>query len=175
MVGLLTRHSAHHHLKSSSWNKKMAKSSTFFFLMDDYVSQVLEGENDEHQNRWGTKENLWSSPVCVVESKNETLNVKPLCFSSANATSHIDSSLWLCGWLVWILPVSFLCVLFIKCQSLLFVLVPQDHQEFSLMKESKDVDIHFSRFKWFTLKIQTEINKYEYILNRDQLNSALAF
>lgn len=172
MVGLLTRHSAHHHIKSSSWNKKMAKSSTFFFLMDDYVSQVLEGDNDEHQNRWGTKENLWSSPVCVVESKNETLNVKPPCFSSANATSHIDSSLWL-----WMTGLDITCVVFVcfVYEMSVIIVCPSSPRPSRILTDERDVDIHFSRFKWFTLKIQTKINKYEYILNRDQLNSALAF
>lgn len=39
------------------------------------------------------------------------------------------------------------------------------------MKGGKEVDIHFSLLKWFTLKIQTEINKYQQTMITDQLAS----
>lgn len=42
------------------------------------------------------------------------------------------------------------------------------------MKGGKGVDIHFSRLKWSTLKIQTAINKYQQPMITDQLTLVLA-
>lgn len=100
--------------------------------------------------------------------KYETLNVKPRRFSCANSTSHIDGSHWLSGWLVWILLMS---SFLLNISHYLLSQFPRLWRNLTLMKGGKEVDIHFSLLKWFTLKIQTEINKYQQTMITDQLTS----
>lgn len=108
-----------------------------------------------------------------MESNNETLNVKNCAFHVQiqlhTLTVHVGS---VDDWFESYCMSSF----FIRCKSLSFV-----SSQFSRLgrihislKGGKGVDIHFSRLKWSTLKIQTAINKYQQTMTTDQLTLVLA-
>lgn len=146
-----TRHSAVAYSKKITLlGNRWQNVALIFLLMGDYASQVLEGENDEHENRWGIVENLWSSAFCVVESKMKHLTLYHCAFhvqiQHHALTGHSGSGADWFGSYLWSLS-SHLMSLIMFCPS------SQDWSIRTEMKEGKEVDIHFSRLKWFSLKI----------------------